>query len=36
MTDCKDCNNTGIVIINGKKTRCWLCDNFKGYGGGRK
>ena len=32
MTKCDYCNSTGIIIINGQKTRCWTCDNFKGWG----
>lgn len=29
MAKCPDCNNTGIIVINGLKTRCWTCDSFK-------
>ncbi len=35
MAKCIDCDDTGIIIINGQKTRCWTCDCFKGWGHGR-
>ncbi len=31
MPKCLDCDDTGIMIVDGVKTRCWSCDAFKGW-----
>ena len=31
MAKCTDCDDTGIIIVDGLKTRCWSCSSFKGW-----